>query len=161
MAIGPVVTRGFGSGGSIGLVVTRGYGATAAPEPEPEPEVQADVIRNFRLRRDRRSDDDAYSWLREARKEEVAQEIEQERQAVAIVAVELEQRITQSADETAEIAARLQLEMAKEHYLATFEEAYREDMREALIEQWREEVAYQRYLAQVRRRAALLLLMAH
>jgi hypothetical protein len=25
MAIGPVVTRGYGSGGSIALVVTRGY----------------------------------------------------------------------------------------------------------------------------------------
>jgi hypothetical protein len=125
----------------------------------PEPEVVQDVIRNFR--RDRRGDDDAYSWLREARKEEVEQEVELERKAVAVVAVELEERIQHANDETAELSARLQLEMAREHYLSTFEEAYREDMREALIEQWREEVAYQRYIAHVRRRAALLLLMAH
>ena len=30
MAIGPVVTRGYGSFGTVNLVVTRGYGATAA-----------------------------------------------------------------------------------------------------------------------------------
>ncbi len=34
MAIGPVVTRGYGSFGSVNLVVTRGYSASAAPVVE-------------------------------------------------------------------------------------------------------------------------------
>lgn len=34
MAIRSVVTRGYGSGGSIALVVTRGYAAAAAEAPE-------------------------------------------------------------------------------------------------------------------------------
>lgn len=35
MAIGPIVTRGYGSFGTVNLVVTRGYGASATPPTPP------------------------------------------------------------------------------------------------------------------------------
>lgn len=88
-------------------------------------------------------------------------EEEEIRAEIIEASAEIEERIEQAKDNQAELVARVAFEAQKERYLSTYESAYREDMREALTEQWREEVAVQRHLALVRRRAAFLLLLAH
>lgn len=108
------------------------------------------VIRNFRKKRRE------YEWptsplrLGETWREEIVKD-----------GVEIIQRIAHSADEKAELSARLLLEQAKEEYLETFEEAYRKAYREELLNQYMQDIATQRHLATMRRRAVMALLLAH
>lgn len=149
-------------GGSWGSSWGGSWGSGVIPS---QPEVVSGAIRNFRLRQ---KEDDKYDWLRMPRPEdapapepEVAQ---QERAEIVETSAQIELSLQQAIshrDEMVELRSRLQLEAAKKAYLSTYEKVYRDTVREELLLQWRNAVAaFERSLL-IKRRAALLLLLAN
>lgn len=132
---------------------------------QPQPEVVSEVIRNFKLRE---KEDDRYDWLRMPRPEDAPApepEVAQQERAEIVetstqIGLNLQQAISQR-DEMAELRSRLALEAAKKAYLSTYEKVYRDTVKDELLLQWRNAVAaFERSLL-IKRRAALLLLLAN
>lgn len=115
-------------------------------EDEQSP-VAVDVIRNFRLKKDRKySVDNWEEWVREEEPEVV------EAVQAAVVA---ENKIQAGLNDEADIKANLErLEIAREAYRAAYKAAFTEEFKR----QWLEDLA--RYRFEIKRRAALLLLLS-
>lgn len=116
MSIGPVVTRGFGSGGSIPLVVTRGYGGAAAPEQAVVAPTTTPAGAPVRNRRRYIMPDgtilyattqEAYEWLRQytrAVDEPAPAKPSERKQRIVMPRIELERRDVRFVPATDSIA---------------------------------------------------------
>ena len=133
MSIPAIVTRGYGSFGSIPLIVTSGFLNVVVPTQEP-----SDVIRNFSLKSWRR-------WLKEE------PEVKRETEKAVKKAIEASKAVVQSANEAVMLLQAMEArELYEDIYRQVFQDAYVEDV---VTEMWKAD------MLQMRNRMAIILLL--